>query len=270
MSEPTPSSVTPQMSLDAALKRATREFEGGSESDDKWRRPFFIAARAIKLMFPEVDEESEDIQTDGWAWEYPNLPTARKLVREYLEMREAECGLRDRKVEGSVTTQPLRKAIAPATPPRKTVYYGVCSDELVFIPADQATHLARVRRAGDTAKTWGEFKELAGAKAYAELLECLSDAAGRRRNPKPGAKLEFWSLGPVGDGDYPPNPVHDVLDWMPEDIIEDFGNLASSALGEELVGFSPSDETALLKRLHVAGFDCVRSQELVEEAFGMK
>ena len=69
------------MTLDAALRRATKEHDGGPDAGDVWRRPFDIAARAIVLMYPHTDPDEIELS----AWEFPNLPKARTLVREYLE-----------------------------------------------------------------------------------------------------------------------------------------------------------------------------------------
>ena len=146
----------------------------------------------------------------------------------------------------------------------RELVYGVHGDELVFIPADRARHLALTWKAMTKAKTWGALRMLAPPKAYREIL-AFQDSP---RSIRAGHSFDYYEMTPVPDGDYPGFPKQEVSDWMPPDVLHAFGRTVSTMMNGDFPAIDPKEERRVVASLRRQGYRCRRNQRLIEAAHG--
>lgn len=137
---------------------------------------------------------------------------------------------------------------------------------LVFMPLKEARYLVRLWHALYTATTWGELERLAPPEAYHGLrqdnIERLSDS-----NLGPETPFDRHTMTAVDEGDYPAWPAQEMLDWMPEDVVEEFGEPLTSVVSGDFLQLADEPKT-IAQRLRAHGFTCRQDLRLVRLACG--
>jgi hypothetical protein len=153
----------------------------------------------------------------------------------------------------------------------RRLVYGVFPDavngtELIFVPEREAHELAQVHGALSDAETWGDVKASISPRHWQQI----ADAYREDYEPPPADDDAFDRSAVPGleDGDWPEWPAQEMLRWMPEDIRDRFGEVATSTLNGELLLLQAGAETELVAALRDAGFDCRRDDALVSRASG--
>jgi hypothetical protein len=168
---------------------------------------------------------------------------------------------------------------------------------LVFIPKRRAEYLAAIQKAFSSSSTWREARERMPAGAYEELLEVSGlaeqpsfeeyyeeERRSRHDLSREEARAEFLALPTylrrpelddpfdVGDipmvceGDWPAWPQQEMLDWVPEAIQEQYGEVDCSPVSGPYLLFRTEDEEKLVAALLAHGYSCVRDETLVCQA----
>ena len=138
---------------------------------------------------------------------------------------------------------------------------------LVFIQEKQAKRLAKVHDTIGTAKTWGTFCR----KMPAEDLKYVVDHLRESEEPLPRKRDGFGANmlpGSYFDGDWPGWPEQMMLDFMPEAIVEKYGQTPCSVLNGHYLVLQVSDAEEILKVLEREGFRCRLDEKLVRQACG--
>ena len=144
----------------------------------------------------------------------------------------------------------------------RDIVHGVYADELVFIPTERARHLASTWKAMLKSKTWGELKKLAPLKAYREILQFQESP----RSIRSGHVFDYYTMTPVPEGDYPGFPQQEVMEWMPKDILREYGRMMQTSLNGDYPAFDPQVCQTIVERLKQHGFRCRRNQRLINAA----
>jgi hypothetical protein len=145
----------------------------------------------------------------------------------------------------------------------RLVYGEVTDYQLVFIPKSQAQDLAAVQGALAASETWEEFEWNLPYRYWLQVVENLEEPlpAGKdrfNRNDVPG----------VEDGYWPEWPAHEMLNWMPRDIQDRFGEVGRSMVNDDCLLIDPKSEREVVAAVEDAGYVCVRDDELVKQASG--
>jgi hypothetical protein len=150
----------------------------------------------------------------------------------------------------------------------RRLLYGRLDDfQLVFIPEDRAHDLVKVRDAIENARTWGEFRLLLPERRWREIAD---DYAPVEEEPPPADDEPFAADAVPGyiDGDWPEWPAQQMLDWMPQDIQDRFGDVGSSMVSGDSLYIDPASERDVVAALQNAGYVCSRDDKLVARASG--
>ena len=154
----------------------------------------------------------------------------------------------------------------------RSLVFGIYrnNNEIVFIPRRDAEALAAVRQAL-AAPTWGDFKQAAPDRHYRELVELYRHATEppRGTEPPPTDAFPGQDLPWVADGDWPPFPATQMLDWVPAGIQQQFGRIEHDRLGHEWLAFDAQDEAALVAAFAENGYNLSRDDTLIRKATGM-
>jgi hypothetical protein len=138
----------------------------------------------------------------------------------------------------------------------------------VFIPECEAVDLAQLRCAlyREQAATWGEFKERIPPRRWQEAVAAY--LAGEESVPAADDPFDPNQVPGYGDGDWPEWPAQRMLEWMPEDIRQRFGEIATSVFNSDFLEIDPRSESEVVAALKGAGYTCIRDDHLVELASG--
>lgn len=102
-------------------------------------------------------------------------------------------------------------------------------DLVVFADRRLAETVSAVRKALDQAQTWGEFASMIPDKEWGEILESLEDL--------PDADSAFDPDDILGhaDGDYPTWLTGAMAEFLPDDLVAEYGTSAGSVLNGDAV-----------------------------------
>jgi hypothetical protein len=181
-------------------------------------------------------------------------------------------------------------------PKMKDLVFGASQwgDNLIFLPRPVAEQLRELNGALNSA-TWGELRRDASVEIYAEVLgqagygdleEFLSSLDVGK--PVPGARTEVLrtyaekqgdplpqdddafdpdrDLSSYADGDFPPAPQLLMMEYLPNDVIEKFGNVYDTNFNGTFVDFDKDQQTEIVSALEKRGFSCSEDQTLIDEA----
>jgi hypothetical protein len=148
----------------------------------------------------------------------------------------------------------------------ETLVYGHPNgeDELVFIPEAEAKELAQLWEALRSATTWGEFNLSAPYKRLQEALELF----GEGKPPGDDDAFDGEALVDSISWDWPPWPAQRMLEWVPADIQERFGDVGTSMVSGDALYIDEAAETGIVAALEQAGYRCMHDDELVARASG--
>jgi hypothetical protein len=107
--------------------------------------------------------------------------------------------------------------------------YGQCGGELVFIPEARAEELARIWGALHAAKSWGEFRHLAGTAAYGDLVERMLDSEELERRPRRTDPFDSTNCGRSSTVSSPALCSRRCCNRVAANIVQTFGRRGGSA-----------------------------------------
>jgi hypothetical protein len=145
--------------------------------------------------------------------------------------------------------------------PGEELVYGVIGPigHGVVLPRRYAVQLGVLLTEG----TWGGLRRQLGA----DVVEGLAERrAGADEDSPPPADDEPYSPEAMygwDDGDYPDWAQQRMLDWMPEDLIDEYAAIDATALNGEYVEIDGTRMDDLARDLEARGFRCIRDDALV-------
>jgi hypothetical protein len=199
-------------------------------------------------------------------------------------------------VEAIRMTPQTDETRSPDDPKMKDLVFGtsIWGDNLIILPRAVAEQLKELNDALSSS-TWGELRRNASAEVYSEILgqagygdldEFLSHLDVG--TPVPGARTEALrkyaenhgeplpedddpfdadrALGSYADGDFPPAPQLLMMEYLPDDVIEEFGNVYNTNFNGTFVDFDKDQITEIIAALEKDGFNCTEDQTLIDEA----
>ncbi len=131
--------------------------------------------------------------------------------------------------------------------------------EVVCIPDERYSALMTMHDLSDSGATWGDLRRRAPA-LYTELADRFT-RGGRPRNSVPFSKRDISGMSD-GDG---PWPAAEMLEWMPEDVQEQFGSVTSTMLNGDYLHIDVSELDSLVAALERHGFVCRRDDRAIEQ-----
>jgi hypothetical protein len=134
---------------------------------------------------------------------------------------------------------------------------------LVFIPEPEALRLANFHRAVRSSKTWGDFYDRVPASDLKELDEVWDECDGR---PERSEKFDCERV--VGDGDWPPWPEQEMMQWLPREVWLRYAKKETSVINGHYITIDPAHEREIIAELESFGFVCRRNNRLVKTACG--
>ncbi|MFZ2528402.1 MAG: hypothetical protein WAX14_12215 [Rhodococcus sp. (in: high G+C Gram-positive bacteria)] len=145
----------------------------------------------------------------------------------------------------------------------QVLVYGIAGDRLVFIDRDQAHELSLLWTGFDT---WGHAKAALPQKRWDDIVERLE--GWEMDPPEPQEPFGLSQIPGNEDGDWPEWPAQQMLEWMPPELIAQYGNSAASVLNGDFLDIDPRHEAALVAALEEAGWTCIKDDALVSSASG--
>ena len=136
---------------------------------------------------------------------------------------------------------------------------GGAGETLVFIPAERAPELAAIHRAIESVSTWREFAEKIPKQDWEKLLEEFE--------PDLDASFDPCEIG-ICDGDWPEWPEQQMEEWLPVEVLREYGAWHDTRLNGQFLSFDPNRTSEILDALAQAGCACLRDDALVKQACG--
>ena len=205
-------------------------------------------------------ESGEEIP--GYAWTpIPDSFTPDKLIEIAMEARKA--GERFRKMEEEWIS-PLEPIVGNQKD--SEIVYGQIYESLVFILKKRALEFARIHRALEYSKTWGEFQSRVTQRVYDSIIQYF-----RMDGEPPPEDAESFSSEKVPgyiDGDFPGWPAQEMLTWVPKAIQEEYGSVEPSAFSGPSLELDPEMELEIVSAFQKMSYKCNKDEKLVREASG--
>ncbi len=153
----------------------------------------------------------------------------------------------------------------------KEIIYGVgrglsIEQSLIFVPKDFAEHQATLIDGLRSSDSWGELKAKMPPDIYEEVLSHFGYSIEDGEEPKPDENFNVEDDPGVQDGDWPTWLLAYQLEWMPSDILSEFGELGNSMASGAAVDFNPADERKIVRAFRKLGYTCIKDAGLLEDA----
>lgn len=174
---------------------------------------------------------------------------------------------------------------------RDLVYGKFGLDGVAILPRNVADHLSELSEALST-PTWGDLRRIARPEVYAEIVAYagygdLDDFMAHldTGTPVPGARntalrqfleiqndplpdddepFDGYSIPACADGDFPPSPKLLMMDYLPRDVIDRYGDVYETNFNGTFVEL-PADKLAeILSDLRASGYTCTEDQTLID------
>jgi hypothetical protein len=162
---------------------------------------------------------------------------------------------------------------------------------LVFTSPDRAIEIDYLRRAIESSKTWGEFRQRIGREEYVRLYKYVffwpdedddldedmdeeepeptpdedddpEDIDEEDQEPADDAAFSSGDVPGYFDGDYPPWLAAEMDCYVPTEILQRFATLESSALNGDFYNIDITQREGILKALAEVGFTVEERQDL--------
>ena len=165
----------------------------------------------------------------------------------------------------------------PDETPHTRLVYGDVQDGLVFVDEEEAHDLARLHRALERAKTWGEFRAQAPPRWYEAAVERLreqvldegeDDEDDAHEEPSPEQGFDAEEIPGHLEGDWPGFPHMSMEYWVPGEVQDRFGSMVPTAISGDFLQLSPEHEDEIVSAMRRHGYECVRDDDLVWKASG--
>ncbi len=153
------------------------------------------------------------------------------------------------------------------TDEQRQLVYGLAGDKsLVFMPEHAARELAELRTLLPVARTWGEFRAGISDARWRRIVEPLEGDG--EPVPEPAAPFDAAQIWGYEDGDWPEWPAQQMLEWMPVELQQRFGDIEDSVLNGPCLQLEPTREREIVQALHAASFTCRRDDAMIRKASG--
>lgn len=143
---------------------------------------------------------------------------------------------------------------------------------LIFTSPERAVEIDRLRRALETAETWGEFRRRIGPEAHAELFgedfdasEFDDDSEDIDANPSGAsadAPFDSYEVPGYADGDYPPWLSQEIDKYVPPEILERYATHHESVFNGSSYKIDPKHRNDIVKELTEVGFTVEEREDL--------
>jgi hypothetical protein len=141
--------------------------------------------------------------------------------------------------------------------------YGEVDGGLIFMGEHRARSQAQIYEVLASATTWGELRGKLPEETFREMVALQRDEQeAPPDDARPFAAAEFI---PYVEGDWPPWPAQQMLEWMPARVGE-LGSSEPSAVSGDSLALSPEREPEIVRALEGEGFTCRRDDDLVRRA----
>jgi hypothetical protein len=147
------------------------------------------------------------------------------------------------------------------------VIYGELDGGLIFLLEPDAEGLVAVRRAIHGSRTWGEFFDALPDAYRSEVRDILADDDIEIRNDDAFHPDEIPGYP---DGDWPQWPAARMLEWMPEEIANEFGEHVGSAITGDSLQIAAHKEEDVVRALNAAGYSCHRDESMIRMVSGVQ
>lgn len=170
---------------------------------------------------------------------------------------------------------------------QNTLVYGIIDQNLVFAIEDFAIENARLWNAVKHAKTWQDFINLTSEETYQDLIFEILETLGYEHLytqylsgedlttyvpglvlPEPDDEFTTDVLPGFDEGEYIPNLIHETLAWLPDELIDQIGEIDHHETEGFTYRIDPESELLAVQTLNAAGFATIPNQELIDAAFG--
>jgi hypothetical protein len=136
----------------------------------------------------------------------------------------------------------------------RQLVYGVINDSLVFLPKRKAHRLARLWEAITAAKTWGELRAMLPRTAVREIRELYMGGEAGRNDVLSSAPFDYGDIGAISEGNWPDWPQQLMLDFMPKEVVDEYGQVEDSMHNGEFLKLDPTKADEMIARLRLCGF----------------
>jgi hypothetical protein len=127
---------------------------------------------------------------------------------------------------------------------------------IVFATPDRAAFVDRLYGAIHGSKTWAEFRRAMPRAEYSSVLE------GQEKRPKGTAPFGPEDVPGYFDGDYPPWLSQEMDRFLPNEVVERFGEGEMTMLNGGFTFFDPQHLPAILAALEEKGFAVEEREDL--------
>jgi hypothetical protein len=145
------------------------------------------------------------------------------------------------------------------------------SEGMVFLPRYTVERLAAIRRALEGDPTWGELRASLPDDVLEEVRERAGDGLADAYLESDVAVADIPADTRVGrvqgfdDREWPRIPDVEAAHWLPEELIEEFGELRPGGLYEDQAHIIRGEDLA--EALRAAGARCERNDDLIAGAY---
>ena len=140
---------------------------------------------------------------------------------------------------------------------RTVPHYGC----LVFAPKEVALRVAGLHRALAKARTWGQFRAMVSPADYSEVVRASFDDMYERR-PTSTDKFSAEQVAGWSDGDYPEWLQQNMDLYLPEDLLQRYGEAEETVINGDVWMIPPENAAAMIHELEALGFIVKRRSDL--------
>ena len=142
-------------------------------------------------------------------------------------------------------------------------YREAWNESLVFAPPEEALRIHQIRQALETAKTWGEFRDLMPERDYEELRERMSGNLDEEESfPSDDTAFEAEQVLGFSDGDYPDWLQAEADRFVPEDVLDRFGAMETTVFNGHFWRIAPTYESAIVEMLATHRITAIKREDL--------
>ena len=186
------------------------------------------------------------------------LPTYRRELRPGVEPTY------------EVTFVPSRVTLGPSAtgnPQQKRLFYRAspANGGLVFATPARAEAISQIHNALENSKTWGEFRRAMPEGEYRSFAAQTysQDPDEPEAIPDDDEVFDCGRIPEYNDGDYPPwlQPEMDLL--LPEDLLDSYADVTTTAFNGSYFHIEQDREREFVEQLRRRGFEVEKRKDLM-------
>ena len=154
-------------------------------------------------------------------------------------------------------------------PSDNLIWCSSFANQVILIPDGLCQDLLQIRKALATSQNWQEFLDALPVEDLEIIREYFEE--DERFAGKQPAEVPFDQdqIDLVCDGDWPAWPQQRMLNWVPEAIQEQFGEVADTRLNGQYLEIPEEKLQAVIQALEAHGYQCRVDDQAVLTAVGM-